>query len=118
MSKSFSQQLIELNEGVTHAGLTADLAELLRTVQNTGRGGSLTLKIKVATATRNQSGAVDKIMISAERKLELPKPEQPTDFYWLTDEGETSRNHPRQHSLELRDVSSDGSSVNNFKKVS
>lgn len=117
MSKPFSLLLNELNEGSTHAALTSDLGELLRTVQATGRGGSLTLKIKVAPATRNQIGSVDKITITADRKLELPKPEQPSDFFWLTDDGETSRNHPRQHTLELRDVSSDGSSINNFKKA-
>lgn len=117
MSKSFSQLLNELNEGSTHSALSGDMAELLRTVQATGRTGSLTLKIKVAPATRNQTGSVNKITITADRKLELPKPEQPSDFFWLTDDGETSRNHPRQHTLELRDVSSDGSSVSNFKKA-
>lgn len=40
--KSFAVFLNEINEGSTHAALTADLAELLRTVQITGRapGGS------------------------------------------------------------------------------
>ena len=117
MSKSFSILLHELNDGSTHAALTADIGELLRTVQATGRSGALTLKIKVAPATKTQMGFVDKITITADRKLELPKPEQPSDFFWLTEDGETSRNHPRQHDLELRDVSSDGSSVSNFKKV-
>lgn len=117
MSKSFTILLNELNDGSTHAALSADLAELLRTVQNTGRGGSLTLKIKVASATKTQSGSVDKITITADRKLELPKPEQPSDFFWLTEDGETSRNHPRQHSLELRDVSSNGSTSVDLKKA-
>ena len=115
--KSFILLLNELNDGSTHAGLTSDLGELLRTVQNTGKGGSLTLKIKVSPAIRSEGGGVDKITITADRKLELPKPVSPSDFFWLTDDGETTRNHPRQHSLELRDVSSDGSSVSNFKKV-
>jgi hypothetical protein len=46
------------------------------------------------------------VTITADHKLDLPKADQPTDFYYLTDDGETSRNHPRQHSLELRDVAS------------
>ena len=102
--KSFSHFLQELNDGATHAGITADMAELLRTVQNTGRSGSVTIKVKVSPATKSQSLAVDKITVTVDRKLELPKPEQPTDFFWLTDEGETSRQHPRQHALELREV--------------
>lgn len=103
--KAFSLFLVELNEGSTHAALTGDLADLLRTVQATGRAGSLTIKVKVAPATRSNSGSVDKVTITADRKLELPKPEQPSDFFWLTEDGETSRNHPRQQDLPLRDVS-------------
>jgi hypothetical protein len=102
--KAFSLFMVELNDGSTHAALSADLAELLRTVQNTGRAGSLTLKVKVAPATRTNSGSVDKVTITADRKLELPKPEQASDFFWLNEDGETSRNHPRQHDLPLREV--------------
>ncbi len=102
--KAFAHFITELNDGSTHAALSADLAELLRTVQNIGRAGSLTIKVKVAPATRTQSGGVDKVTITADRKLELPKPEQPSDFFWLTEDGETTRNHPRQHDLPLREV--------------
>lgn len=47
---------------------------------------------------------MDKITIMADRKLELPKPEQPQDFFWLTDAAEPTRQHPRQHNLDLRDA--------------
>lgn len=118
MPKAFNKQISELNEGSTHSGLTADLAELLKTVQNTGRAGSLTLKIKVAPALRNQTGGVDKITITAERKLELPKPVAPSDFFWLTEDGETSRAHPRQNDLDLREVgSTNGVTSANLKKA-
>ncbi len=103
--KSFSLFLFDLNDGSTHAGLTGDLAELLAAVKSTGRTGSMTLKIKVASASRG-GGEVDKITIIADRKPELPKPEQPQDFFWLTDDAEPTRQHPRQHSLDLRDVRS------------
>ena len=101
--KSFNLFLQDLNDGSTHAGLTGDLAELLAAVKSTGRTGSMTLKIKIASATRG-GNEVDKITIIADRKLELPKPEQPQDFFWLTDDAEPTRQHPRQHSLDLRDV--------------
>jgi hypothetical protein len=104
--KSFSLFINELNDGSTHAALSADLKELLQTVQSTGRAGMLTLKIKVAPAVKGNQGDVDKVTITADRSLTLPKPEQPTDFFWLTEDGETSRQHPRQHSLELRDIAS------------
>ncbi len=101
--RAFNQFLADLNDGSTHAGLTADLQELLIAVQNTGRGGSLTLKIKVSSASKGGS-MVDKVTIQADRKLELPKPEQPQDFFWLTDEAIPTRKHPRQHHLDLRDA--------------
>lgn len=101
--KSFNQFLVDLNDGSTHSGLTNDLQELLQTVQNTGRGGSLTLKIKIASASKGGS-FVDKITVTADRKLELPKPEQPQDFFWITDEAEPTRQHPRQHALDLRNA--------------
>lgn len=116
--KPFNILLAELNDGSTHAALSGDLEELIKTVQNTGRAGSLTLKIKIAPAAQSQMGNVDKITITADRKLELPKPVQPTDFFWLTEDGETSRNHPRQASLELREVkTTDGDGVITFKKA-
>lgn len=103
--KSFALFLADLNDGQTLAGLTGDLAELLQEVRSTGRGGSMTLKIKIVPATKGGQ-EVDKITIVADRKLELPKPEQPSDFFWLTDTAEPTRQHPRQHALDLRDAKS------------
>lgn len=101
--KSFNQLLVDLNDGSTLAGLTSDLAELLQAVKSNGRSGSMTLKLKVLPANRG-GGEVDKITIVADRKLELPKPEQPSDFFWLTDDAQPTRQHPRQHALDLRDA--------------
>lgn len=103
--KSFSIFLTDLNDGQTLAGLTGDLSELLQTVKSTGRSGSLTLKVKIAPASKGGQ-EVDKITITADRKLELPKPEAPSDFFWLTDDAEMTRQHPRQHALDLRSAKS------------
>lgn len=100
--KSFSLQLSEHNDGTTLAQATARFAELLQAVQNSGRSGRYTLSFTVAPANRTNSGTVDKVTITAAHKLDLPKDMQPEDFYWLTEDGETSRNHPKQQNLELR----------------
>lgn len=103
--KSFAHPLNEINEGSTHAALTQDMADLLRTVQTTGRAGKLTITLKVAPAVRNTSGGdIDRINLTVDRTLALPKPETPTDFFYLTEDGETTRNHPKQQTLELREV--------------
>lgn len=105
--KSFAHLLNEINEGSTHAALTQDMQDLLRTVQTTGRAGKLTITLKVAPAVRNTSGGdIDRINLTVDRTLALPKPETPTDFFYLTEDGETTRNHPKQQSLELREVAS------------
>lgn len=101
--KSFNVFLTELNDGQTNAALTQDFAELLQFVKATGKGGSVTLRIKVKPANR-AAGDVDKITVECDRKLELPKPEQPSDFFWMTDAAEPTRIHPRQHSLPLAEV--------------
>lgn len=113
--KAFSLFLADLNDGHTHAALTGELAELLNTVRLTGRAGSLTLKIKIAPASKG--GDCDKITVTAERKLELPKPEQPSDFFWLTDEAEPTRQHPRQHQLDLRDAGATTTPPTTFKEA-
>lgn len=101
--KSFSVFLTEVNDGQANAGLTADLTELLASVKSVGKSGSLTIKVKVSPAT-NQGQEVDKITLTIDRKLELPKAASPADFFWLTDDAEPSRKHPRQRDLELEGV--------------
>ncbi len=100
--KSFNHFLADINDGTTLAGLTSDLAELMQAVKANGRSGSMSIKIKISPASR--TGEVDKITVVADRKLELPKPDQPSDFFWLTDDAEPTRQHPRQHALDLRDA--------------
>lgn len=102
--KAFSKLLTEINEGTTHSAITADMAELLKTVQTTGRRGQLVIKIKVQPSMRSPAGSVDKVNITVDRTLALPKPESQVDFFYLTEDGETTRNHPRQQDLPLRDV--------------
>lgn len=115
--KAFAVFIQDINDGKTHNGLTADLGELFQTVRHTGRSGSLTIKLKVTPATKG-GGEIDKITITCDRKLELPKPEAPSDFFWLTDEAEPTRQHPRQHALDLRDAKAvDEDGVITFKDV-
>ena len=102
--KPFSLFLAEINEGQTNAALTAHIAELFQAVKTHGRAGTLKLAIKVVPAVKGVND-VDKINVTVESQLALPKPQQPSDFFFLTDDAEPTRMHPRQHSLDLRDVS-------------
>ena len=101
MSKAFSVFLQDLQDGRTHAEMSAKLTELIEAVRSTGRGGEIVLAIKVKPATR---GDVDKVTITDDVRLKLPAHDRKTDIFWLTDTGELSRNHPRQGALELKEA--------------
>jgi hypothetical protein len=102
MSKAFAVFLQDLRDGRAHSELSGQLEELITKVKETGKGGGLTLKIKIKPATRG--GDVDKVTISDQISLDLPKPERGEDFFWLTDDNDLSRNHPKQQTLELREA--------------
>ena len=101
-SRAFGVFLQELRDGRTHTELTTQMAALLEKVKETGKGGEITLKLKVKPAGRGSD--VDKIVIADSITVTLPKPERGEDFFWLTEENDLSRNHPRQHSLPLREA--------------
>ena len=101
-AKAFAVFLQDLRDGRAHAELSTTLAELLAAVKETGKAGEITLKLKVKPASRGSD--VDKVTITDTVAVKLPKPERGEDFYWLTDDNNLSRNHPRQHSLELREA--------------
>lgn len=100
---SFAVFVQNLRDGRAHAELSAQLSELITAVRETGKTGSITLKIDVKPATRGSG--VDKVKIIDTVTAKAPKPDRGEDFFYLTDDNALSRNHPRQHNLDLRDVS-------------
>jgi len=103
MAKAFAVFLQEINDGRVHSRLTERLDALLHAVRDTGKAGSVTVTIKVKPATRS-SGVVDKVTLKGEVKADLPQNDAGEDFFWMTEDAELSRNHPRQSSLELREA--------------
>jgi hypothetical protein len=112
-TQAFGVFIQDVRDGRAHAELTAQLGELVAAVRQTGKGGSLTLKIDVKPAGRGSD--VDKVVITDTVTSKVPKPDRGQDFFWLTDTNDLSRNHPRQHSLDLRDATARGPST--FKEA-
>lgn len=98
MAKAFGVFLQEINEGRVHGRATERLDALLHAVRDTGKAGSLTVTIKVKPAARS-AGIVDKVTLKGEVKVDLPMNDAGEDFFWMTEDAELSRNHPRQSSL-------------------
>ncbi|WP_052451986.1 hypothetical protein [Noviherbaspirillum autotrophicum] len=101
-TKAFAVFLQDLRDGRAHSELSGQLEELITKVKETGKAGGLTLKIKIKPASRG--GDVDKVTVTDAITVDLPKPERGEDFFWLTDDNDLSRNHPRQQNLELREA--------------
>jgi hypothetical protein len=101
-TKAFAVFLQDLRDGRAHSELSGQLEELITKVKETGKAGGLTLKIKIKPASRG--GDVDKVTVSDQITVDLPKPERGEDFFWLTEDNDLSRNHPRQQNLELREA--------------
>jgi hypothetical protein len=101
-TKAFAVFLQEVRDGRVHTELSTQLNELLTKVKETGKGGSLKLELKIKPAGRGSD--VDKVVITDNVTVSLPKHERGDDFFWLTEENDLSRNHPRQHQLPLRDA--------------
>ncbi len=78
---------------------TDKMAELVRSVNETGRSGKLTLTITAKKMTR--SGAIH---IAGEPKLTLPKKEPLETVLFSTEDGELTEDHPNQQKLDLKAV--------------
>lgn len=102
-TKSFAVTLQDLRDGRVNAELSKLFGDLINTVKATGKSGDITLKLKVKPTGRGQD--VDKIFIADAITVNMPKPDRGEDVFWLTEDNELSRNHPRQGNLELRDAS-------------
>lgn len=111
--RSFGVILSEIRDGRLLAELTSGLGQLISDVQQYGKAGEITLKIKIKPASRGDS--VDRITVSDEVNVKAPKRDRGEDFFWLSKEGAMTRNHPRQGELALRDIPTLPTA--NFKEV-
>ena len=102
MSQGFSIFIQDLADGRVHAELTEKVNELISRVCETGKGGELNLKIKIKPATRSEH--VEKVVIADTITMKLPQHERGEDFFYVTEDNDLSRKHPRQQDLDLREV--------------
>ncbi len=103
--RSFLDTLTKLRYGECLENLTTELHQLLCAVNRTGRGGSLTLKINVKPVDKGAS--VERIQISDDITVKVPKPERGSTFMFLDAQNNPTPNDPRQPSLPLRVVADD-----------
>ena len=96
MTRPFIDTLRELRAGKTLDELAEHLQELVAAVRTTGRAGTLTITIKVGTASR---GDHECIMLRDEIKTKIPQGERAATLFFATPENNLTRRQPRQGDL-------------------
>lgn len=97
----FSQLVAHLGKGSIDATATDELAELVQSVRETRKKGSITLQIDVAMLDKASENAVK---MTAQVTSKPPKSELPATIGYSTYDGEILRDDPDQPALDLKQV--------------
>lgn len=92
--RPFADVLRELSKGRVHEDAAAKLQEVILAVADTGKAGSLTLKV----APDKADGMV---RVSADLKTKIPQLDRESLFY-VDSDGNLSRDDPRQPHLPMQ----------------
>ena len=82
-----------LRDGGAAYDCSAALGELVQAVVETGKGGSLSLTIKVTPAAE---GNASKVLILDDIAVKFPKVAHLPSYFYTTDDGRLSRHNPNQ----------------------
>ena len=91
--RPFRDVVQDLGEGTTHNELSEGLWDLIQRVQDTGKAGSLTLKINVGFDGHGR------VQMKDEVSLKLPEHGRPTTSFFVDKQGNASRRDPNQPEL-------------------
>jgi hypothetical protein len=99
--RPFADVLLEMQSGLVHGDLTTRLHELTTAVREHGKGGAISLTIKVEPVTKGDGGTVT---VSGAIAAKIPRSEPKKSIFFLAEDGNLSRDDPRQLHLPLREV--------------
>jgi hypothetical protein len=99
--KPFAAFLQEHAGGRTHTELSERLVELVSAVQETGKGGTLTLIIGIKPTSKDTAGTV---VVSDDVRIKKPAASRPASVFFVGADNNLLRNDPRQMQLPLRTV--------------
>lgn len=105
-----TEVLGNIRRGTFLAEVGEELAELLAAVRETGKAGTLTVKLKI-DPMKGEGGRAE-VFITDTVTVTKPKPEKSTTLMYVQDDGTLSRRDPRQGEFEgIRDVSPPGAAA-------
>lgn len=91
--RPFADFLQAQSGGTLHDELSEKLHELIEAVQETGRGGSISLKVDVKPIAGTDSHT---LTVTDTVVMKAPKTERPKSIFFVDDTGNLSRSDPRQ----------------------
>jgi hypothetical protein len=100
----FQETILQINNGAAVQELSDALKNVVASVRETGKSGSITLTLKVSPASK---GNVDVLLVESQVKTKLPEPERGMTIFYATDNNLLVRNDPKQQMLPLRVVEFD-----------
>jgi hypothetical protein len=101
-TRPFAAVLQELHKGNVHAELSQLLHELVAAVRDTGKKGTLTVKLDVKPI---KPGQVDTLEVTATVTANPPRVDTPTTVFFTDQTGNLTREDPdRANQLPLREI--------------
>lgn len=101
-TRPFADFLREQARGSTHDELSEGLQALVARVRDTGKKGSITLKVAVEPLPKSDGSA---LVITDEITLKLPEHDRESSLFYADDDNNLRRDDPRQMRFEsLREV--------------
>lgn len=91
--RPFADFLQQQSGGTLHAELSDQLHNLIQAVQETGKGGSILLKVEVKPIAGTNGKT---LTVTDSVAVKAPKVERPKSIFFVTDDGNLTRNDPRQ----------------------
>lgn len=98
--RPFADWMAEQRNGALHNDLSQSLNDLVDAVNCVGKGGTLTLTVRVNPASKHGEGSV---LVSDDVKVKLPQ-ERGEALYFVDSDANLTRQNPAQPSLPLREV--------------
>lgn len=99
MGKQFIDTLNDIRQGAIADEMGEQLADLVKTIRETGGKGSISLTLTIKPAGKTNT---DQLVVTDAIVVKKPKPEQGTSILFASDEGSLSRRDPRQPELPMR----------------
>lgn len=98
-TRPFAAVLQALQQGKTHRELSAQLQDLVAGVKETGRAGTLTLKLKVSKSKVGGALEIDDTVTT-----NIPAPKRDASLFFVDRNNNLVRNDPAQTELDLSPV--------------